>query len=56
MSDAIFYRLSEEEAFDLAAREGIDWLLVSTQVDSWPQWQRTPDFANGAVRLYKVPA
>ena len=56
VSDAIFYRLSEEEAFDLAAREGIDWLLVSTQVEGWPQWQRTPDFANDAVRLYRVPA
>lgn len=56
VSDAIFYRLSEEEAFRLAREEGVDWLLVSTQVEGWPQWQRTPDFANDAVRLYKVPA
>lgn len=56
VSDAIFFRLSEEEAFRLAAQEGIDWLLVSTRVEGWPQWQRTPDFATDAVRLYRVPA
>ena len=56
VSDAIFYRLGEEEAFRLAREEGVDWLPVSTQVEGWPQWQRTPDFANDAVRLYKVPA
>ena len=56
VSDAIFYRLGEEEAFRLAREEGVDWLLVSTQVEGWPQWQRTPDFANDAIRLYKVPA
>ena len=56
VSDAIFYRLGEEEAFRLAREEGVDWLLVSTQVEGWPQWQRTPDFANDAVRLYRVPA
>ena len=56
VSDAIFYRLGEEEAFRLAREEGVDWLLVSTQVEGWPQWQRTPGFANDAVRLYKVPA
>lgn len=56
VSDATFYRLGEEEAFRLAREEGVDWLLVSTQVEGWPQWQRTSDFANDAVRLYKVPA
>lgn len=54
VSDAIFYRLDEADAFALAKQEGIDYLLVSLLVPDAPEWEAAPVYENQYVRLYAV--
>ena len=56
VSDAIFYRLSEADAFALARSEGIDYLVVSELVPNAPQWSADPVYENAEVRIYAVGA
>lgn len=53
VSDRIFYDLPEKDAFETAAEEKIDYLVVFKKIDH-PQWQREPVYENGTVTIYKV--
>ncbi|MCI2046640.1 MAG: hypothetical protein LKJ90_02850 [Faecalibacterium sp.] len=55
VSDAIFYHLSEADAFALARQEGIDYLVVSRLVPGAPVWQAKPVYENEDVAIYAVP-
>lgn len=54
ISDAIYYRLPEDQAFAAAAAEDVDYILVSLLVPDAPDWVRTPVFENQYVRIYTV--
>ena len=54
VSDAIYRDLPEDEAFALAAAEGIDYLLVSRQAVNVPDWQRPPVFQNADCAVWAV--
>lgn len=53
VSDCIFHKYSEDEAFAVAGQEDIDWLVVFTPVND-PAWQRTPAYENDTVKIYRV--
>ena len=53
VSDHIFQRATENEAFSMATDEGIDYLVVFKPVQN-PDWQKTPVFENSTVKIYKV--
>lgn len=55
VSDAVFFRLPEADAFALAREEQVDYLLVSLLVPDAPRWQATPVYENQYIRLYAVP-
>jgi hypothetical protein len=55
VSDQMFYHLSEDEAFALAKKEGIDYLVVSRLVPAAPAWAAQPVYANEDVAIYAVP-
>ncbi len=53
VSDEIFYKLSEEEAFVLAKKEGIDYLVVNNRI-SQINFSKTPVFENEEIKIYFV--
>lgn len=53
VSDHIFHRADEAEAFSMAKKEGIDYLVVFTPVSD-PDWQAAPVFENSTIKIYKV--
>ena len=53
VSDHIFHRAEEAEAFGMAVEEGIDYLVVFTPVSD-PDWAVSPVFENSTVKIYKV--
>lgn len=55
ISDAIYYRLPEADAFALAQSEQVDYILVSLLVPNAPNWDTPPVYENSLVRIYAVP-
>lgn len=53
VSDHIFHRAGESEAFAMATDEGIDYLVVFTPVSD-PDWDTVPVFENSTVKIYEV--
>ncbi|MBQ5325342.1 MAG: hypothetical protein J6J58_07820 [Oscillospiraceae bacterium] len=53
VSDHIFHRADEVDAFSLAMHEGIDYLVVFTPVSD-PDWDTVPVFENSTVKIYEV--
>ena len=53
VSDHIFHRAEESEAFGMAAAEDIDYLVVFTPVSD-PDWHTPVVFENSTVKIYKV--
>ncbi len=53
VSDEIFYNLSETEAFSLAQKEGIDYLVVKKTIHD-PLWEDNLVYENEEVSIYKV--
>ncbi|MEG0020806.1 MAG: hypothetical protein RR728_09680, partial [Oscillospiraceae bacterium] len=53
VSDNLFQKYSEEQAFSVAAQEGINYLVVYAPLNQ-AHWQATPAYENSTVKIYKV--
>ncbi len=53
VSDNIFFNLNEDDAFSIAKKEGINYLVVYTRVSD-VSWEKEPVFDNGEVKIYMV--
>ncbi len=54
VSDAIFYTLSEQDAFSLAQSEGIDYLVVKKTIGNPQTWEKDPVYENEEIAIYYV--
>ncbi|MEG1896168.1 MAG: hypothetical protein RR162_07990, partial [Oscillospiraceae bacterium] len=53
VSDNLFQKYREEQAFSVAAQEGINFLVVYTPLNQ-THWQAAPVYENSTVKIYKV--